>query len=710
MMKQNWRDRVKSVEWKQGADALGGYAKKLGRQIKDTKLESPIRSVGVKLFVLVFCGILLCVVSLGLFSYVKSRSVIEHKVSESSMETAKQVAGRMDLLLTGYERKTMEFLSDSEFISQLSAAASSSDDFERFDNQRSINTKLSNVMISDSLISGIYLIPTDPSMDVIGTSNSGGMPDVKEQAPAFLEAMTAAAGKVVWVPTMQTGITGKQTGPTIAVGRAMMSISADKPYVLVIEISFKSLQEMLANVSFGEGSSTYIVAPDKTIVYAPDSSLLGQKYENEVPDNDQRNIKVDGSQVLSVASKGTSSSEWSVVGNIPTSVLVKDAKAIRNLTFLMCGLSVLIAALIGLFIMLTVGQPLGQLRHLMNEGEQGNLTVRSSIRKRDEIGQVSDSFNRMMEKITELVRQTNQSALEVLETASALTSASSKTATAAKEIAVATEEIAGGATNLAVESERGSEMTGQIGDRVLSVINSNAEMGRSAYEVEEAGRKGTQYMSGLINKTEHTEEMTRSMVEKVDNLKESTGSITKILDLLGNVTKQTNILSLNATIEAARAGNAGKGFMVVADEIRKLADQSRQSIGVVGEIVDRIAREIDETVSVLSDAYPLFKEQIEAVRDANQIFENVQSHMGDFNERLQMATASVSELEKAQETLTLTMTNVSAVAQQASATSEEVASLSNEQLGISDGLVQLSNKLEAVSQQLRESLSRFRVS
>jgi methyl-accepting chemotaxis protein len=235
-------------------------------------------------------------------------------------------------------------------------------------------------------------------------------------------------------------------------------------------------------------------------------------------------------------------------------------------------------------------------------------------------------------------------------------------------------------------------------------------MGQSANEVEEASRRGSDYMGTLIEKTGQTEEMTRSMVDKVDKLKDSTRSIRKILDVLGNLTKQTNILSLNATIEAARAGNAGKGFMVVADEIRKLADQSRQSIGVVGEVVEKIQSEIDETVAVLSEAYPIFQEQIESVREANQIFYVVQDNMNDFVHRLESATGSVRHLEDAQSTLSMAMSNVSAVAQEASATSEQVASLSNEQLGISDGLVQLSNRLEAVSGQLKESLSRFTVS
>src|SRR3981081_2815600 len=110
--------------------------------------------------------------------------------------------------------------------------------------------------------------------------------------------------------------------------------------------------------------------------------------------------------------------------------------------------------------------------------------------------------------------------------------------------------------------------------------------------------------------------MIRSMVDKVDNLKDSTRSIRKILDVLNNMTKQTNILSLNGTIDAARAGASGKGFMVVADEIRKLADQSRQSIDVVGQITETITKEIDETVKVLSNATPIFQEQIESVKEA----------------------------------------------------------------------------------------------
>jgi methyl-accepting chemotaxis protein len=227
--------------------------------------------------------------------------------------------------------------------------------------------------------------------------------------------------------------------------------------------------------------------------------------------------------------------------------------------------------------------------------------------------------------------------------------------------------------------------------------------------VQKSSEQGIEYMSELINKTNATEAMTRSMVEKVDNLKESTRSIVKILDVLGNITKQTNILSLNATIEAARAGTAGKGFMVVADEIRKLADQSRQSIAIVGQIIETIQREIDETVNVLSQAYPIFQEQILSVKEADTIFKEVQTHMGGFIHQLSEVTESISQLDASQNVLSDAMANVSAVAQQSSATSEEVASLSSEQMSISNGLVKLSDKLEELSNSLQDSLSKFQV-
>jgi methyl-accepting chemotaxis protein len=234
-------------------------------------------------------------------------------------------------------------------------------------------------------------------------------------------------------------------------------------------------------------------------------------------------------------------------------------------------------------------------------------------------------------------------------------------------------------------------------------------MSKVSADVKSSSELGTSYMAELIVKTNATEEMTRSMVEKVDQLKNSTSSIRKILEILDNITKQTNVLSLNASIEAARAGAAGKGFMVVANEIRKLADQSRQSIGIVGQITETIQHEIDDTVVVLTTAYPLFQEQMQSVKEADTIFKEVTHHMEGFFKQLNSVNQIIGDLEQSQHVLSDAMTNVSSVSEQSLATSEEVSALTADQLHVSKSLVNLSDKLERLSNELHSSLSKFSV-
>ncbi|HZG57110.1 methyl-accepting chemotaxis protein, partial [Paenibacillus sp.] len=273
----------------------------------------------------------------------------------------------------------------------------------------------------------------------------------------------------------------------------------------------------------------------------------------------------------------------------------------------------------------------------------------------------------------------------------------------------ATEQIAIGASNVAVEAEKVTDVTSVMGNKMVVAMQANEQMAAAAADIRHSSQQGAEYMNELSAKTAETERLTQSMVNKVEDLQKSTRSIREILALLNNITKQTNILSLNATIEAARAGEAGRGFMVVADEIRKLADQSKQSIETVGGITDRIRAEIDETVGLMGQAYPLFQEQIASVKQSNEIFLSVNDRMGEFVGQLDGVSEAIRQLEATQRTLSDAMASVSAVAQQSSATTEQVASLSADQLQVGESLVGLAGRLEDVSVRLRDTLNQFRL-
>nr|WP_243633390.1 methyl-accepting chemotaxis protein [Paenibacillus xerothermodurans] len=680
--------------------------------VKGTRLENPVKSVGMKLFLIFLVSILFFVLTVGFTSYSISKGVIQAKVAEASEQTIIQAGKKLDLMYGNLEDLTIQILLDEQLktaLAEMPAANKSSFDYLQL--RKTVEDRLNTYSYANSNVRSLQMFL--PSGDPVA---SAGTTPTKENLTQedWFKKIVESNGRATWLETRTSGFSdaGSPSG-TFAVGRLMKSTGSNSPQaVLLLEMKVELLAAQVSELQLGEGGDTLIITQDMNVIYSQEEAELAQKTNPDVTADSlqpNRNSTMNGKEDMQLVYYKSLKSGWYTVGVMPVDELVRDAKVISNITWIMALIAAVIAAVIGLMIARMVGRPVIVLRNLMQEGEQGNLTVRMAVHSKDEIGQLGGSFNQMMEKITLLVQQTNQSAQAVLETSTELADASKKTALSAREIAVATEEIAGGASSLAVESERGNELTHDISVQMKTVIEAHMVMGTSAAQVQKSSEQGIQYMSQLIDKTNKTESMTRSMVDKVDHLKESTRSIRKILEVLSSVSKQTNILSLNATIEAARAGAAGRGFMVVADEIRKLADQSRQSIDVVGQITDTIQREIDETVTVLSDAYPVFQEQIMSVKETDLIFKQVQGNMGDFIGQLSEVTESISNLDAAQLVLSEAMAHVSAVAEQSSATSQEVASLSSEQLNVSSSLVSLSDKLERLSDSLKESLSRFDV-
>ncbi|MFB9327189.1 methyl-accepting chemotaxis protein [Paenibacillus aurantiacus] len=671
-----------------------------------------LQSVGLKLFLIIFIAIVVCVLAVGLFSYSTSKSIIKDKVSESTEVAINQAAGKLDLMFQNYEDMTMQIMLDTTVQRNIDAMINSEDTYERFQATQEISKVLQMYVVgNDSIVNtNLVAIKGDIPPISVGASLS------ESQGEAWFKEVVELDGKLKWLPVQPKGLSQQGNVPTFAAARLIKNtITSKGDFVLVMEYSVDHLAAQLADLKIGDGSRISIVDMNSAIVYDSDITLVGQASAVKLPAEGQaaKGGSMDGTdhaghEVLAIYDQFDAVDNWRLLGTVPVEQLVKDAGTIRTTTWIIAAVAALLAIGIGLFVIRIVARPLVQLRNLMNEGERGNLSVRSSIKSKDEIGQLSNSFNQMMTQITGLVHQTTQSAQDVLMTAGELAEASRQTSTSAKEIASATEEIASGATSLAIEAERGTDLTGEIEIQMKQVLASNSLMSSAAREVELSSMQGTDHMKLLIDKTSTTEEMTRSMVEKVEKLQESTDSIRKILEVLQSLTKQTNILSLNAAIEAARAGEAGKGFMVVADEIRKLADQSRQSIDVVGQITVTIQNEIEQTVSVLSTAYPMFQEQIVSVKEADAIFTGVHGQMAQFIGSLNDVTEAIGKLEHSQQVLNEAMSNVSAVAEESSATSEEVASLSSEQTNIAAGLVNLSEKLETVSKALGESLSRFK--
>ncbi len=698
------------------------YKNTLRGSVGQMKKVNPVKSVGVKLFLIFLSSIVIVVLSLGILSYTKAKNTIKDNVSEANRQTIIQTSEKLDIMLKQYENLALQMFFDPQVQSQLSELKAAKSNYDIFVATDAISKKLTSQTTADSNIVSITLVPESADLDIITSGSSGlkldgirdqawykqAVANTKEYQPYYSEESKSALN--YWFSTAVQGNSEKN----VAMVRSLKNLGENTGYVVLLEMKNKVLEDAFTSVKLGDGSHIQLVTADGTVVASNSTeadgkpSVYGFIKDSKTNNNSQETEDADGKALLAVFNP-MQKADWKLAGVVPTGELVKEARPILMTTFIAAGAAALLAVLIGIWMVRMIARPLSRLKDLMVQGAKGDLSVRTEYTSSDEIGQLSTSFNIMMGRITELVSQTTETAREVLETAGELGDASRKTAISAREIASATEEIANGAGSLALEAERGSDLTDLIGTQMQTVISANAEMDEAARSVGEASGQGASQLEVLLDQTGRTGEMTGALVERVNNLKETVFSVIKVLDVMKNITQQTNILSLNATIEAARAGEAGRGFMVVAGEVRQLADQSKQSIALVAGITDKIMEEMNLTVVALSEVAPLFKQQMTSVKSTSDIFISVKGQMNDFITSLESVTTAISSLNHSQGILSEAMGNVSAVAQQSSATSEEVASLSNEQQSVSDHLVALSGKLEGASSQLKDKLSLFTI-
>lgn len=687
-------------------------------QVKKEKarlLLRPSKSIGVRLFLIFFVSTMVLVLSLGYTSYSVARQTIESNALSANEQTVVQTAQKLDVELLRFE----DGLGRISFNNVIQSALDEGDDpntnnekLKALSNQ--ISVELENWLSASSGVKSVYLVPMNEKLPI---SSAGTMDNdfINNFRASSWYKQLKEKPQNLWIPRTMQGESGNASG-VFHLATSIARDASDVRYIAISDISISNFEEQLQKVDLGPSSYMQMLTnKDELIVssqkvgadtYLNLGGTLLKGLNNTagaLPTKDEK-----GKSILAVY--GTlESSGWRLLGVVPAENLTEDALRILKTTYIIVAITAVIAILIGYWMFRMVSRPLWSIKNLMLEGAEGNLAVRTDITSSDEIGQLSASFNKMMERITELVIHTNETARNVMETADELSDVSRKTADAARDIAASTEEIAGGATSLALEADQGNGLTGQILAQMDKVNLSAHEMEHNAHSIAELSKEGFNRLEDLLQETSTTGEKTNQLVLKVNELTETASSVTNVLNVMKNITQQTNILSLNASIEAARAGDAGRGFKVVADEIRLLADQSKQSIAVVAEITDTIMQDMNETVEVLSAVAPLFNQQVTSVQSTSEIFVSVNDQMTNFIGGLEDVTLSMDSLNHSQKVLSDTMGNVSAIAEQSSAASQEVASLSGEQHSVSDHLVDLATKLEQASSQLKEKLSKFSV-
>ncbi len=370
--------------------------------------------------------------------------------------------------------------------------------------------------------------------------------------------------------------------------------------------------------------------------------------------------------------------EGTVLGAVSMKVSLDDVEAAISTQRLKIFLAAIVVsipllAFIWLFITRVVTRPLEAMTvglRAIASGE-GDLTRRLEVKGNDEIGQASQVFNEMMNNFANLVRQVGTSAQQV--------------SAAANDLVAGAQRVATGSRRQTEKSSAVTEAVERMVKSIVAVAESTERVHAQSQESLTRSREGKETLEGLIAGIGRVRAAVNEMAEAVKSFVSSTASITRMTAEVKEIADQTNLLALNAAIEAARAGEAGRGFAVVADEVRKLAEKSAASANEIDGITrtlneksDLVRTSIEEGLSDIAASEQALAAVATAINESNASVEQVGQGLDVIaaasEEQRQVSRAVLADIESID---TMARENGAAVEQNAAA-AQRLAGLAGE--------------------------------
>ncbi|MCK9202370.1 MAG: methyl-accepting chemotaxis protein [Gallionella sp.] len=343
---------------------------------------------------------------------------------------------------------------------------------------------------------------------------------------------------------------------------------------------------------------------------------------------------------------------------------------------------VAIAFLVARTITLSIVRPLTRLQATISEVERNSdFTLLAPVEGRDELAQTAQAFNHLVGRVRDIIRQTRASVDEI--------------ATISQELAHTTEQ----AKNVTHQQSDISATVAASTEELSVAISEIASHTGESETLSEQGRRETREaldithegMSGMGA----TAQAIKDSAANVARLSESSGRISGIVVVIKEIADQTNLLALNAAIEAARAGEQGRGFAVVADEVRKLAERTGGSTEEIGRLIDAIQMEIEHVVEAMSGADEQAARSVETAKHAEEALEKI-GHNGDqINNRVKEIANSIKESDIAIHDIAIQM--------------ERIAHMTEETSAAAEATDVTADRLDALAADLHRSVEKYKV-
>jgi len=471
-----------------------------------------------------------------------------------------------------------------------------------------------------------------------------------------------------WYKGAESSSTSTLTEPYIdaATGQLIISIATASQKagqsvgVVGGDLSLQSLVDTLAARDFDGMGYVFLVSADGKILVHPDKALvmksLKEAYPQDTPriSSDFSEVTVDGkTRIVTFAPiKGLPSVNWYIGLSVDKDQAFAMLSEFRTSAVIATVIAVaIIIALLGMLIRLLI-QPLHVMTRAMEDiaDGEGDLTKRLTIVNNDEFGVLGTAFNRFVERIHGSIREVSSATGQVNEVALRVVAASNSSMYNSDQQATRTSSVAA-AIN-------------QLGAAAQEIARNAAQASNQASDARGLAEDGQQVVDRSIKAMNQLSSMLSASSSNIESLNSKTVNIGQILEVITSISQQTNLLALNAAIEAARAGEAGRGFAVVADEVRNLAHRTQESAQQVQTMIEELQVGARESVSTMSDSQRHSQDSVEIANLAGERLNSVTQRIGEIDGMNQSVATATEEQTAVVESINVDITEINTLNQE----------------------------------------------
>ncbi|MBN1039327.1 methyl-accepting chemotaxis protein [Clostridium botulinum] len=535
----------------------------------------------------------------------------------------------------------------------------------------------------------------------------------------------------LWYKDLMSGVPYNISNPVISKGTGKTLVVIGVPIkgetdqsigTMISAVNLSYIQEKVKDFKFGKNGYSLLVGKDGTILEHPDEELIMKKNISEIEDE---NIKLLGQKMQGneegIFRFGTGDnkfivfydkvplSDWSVASVLSEKELFASVDKLMIMSLLITAVIVLVSAIIIVFVAKQMTSPLASLSDFSEEISLGNLTNKLEIDGEDEVAKVANGLNNTVFKLKEMISDISTSADEVMVVSNSLSLATSESLKGNEEVSKSMQEIAAGAVTQAQGASEASIVTGELIEEINEVFKKCNHMINIVEKSSDISNSVSKGVKDAIDSIQNIAETNKLNVQETEILLEQSKEIGQIVDVISEISEQTNLLSLNAAIEAARAGEQGKGFAIVADEVRRLAEQSANSSKKIANLISMIQNQI-EIISNKMETGTC--EVVSGVEKATLVGENFKEIERVFTTVINVAdevSKATNRMEKKASTTSDIINNVAAITEENSAATEQVTASNEEQIAFMHEIVDSTYKLEDLVNNLNNTVERFKL-